>query len=92
MRFDVDPASGPITTYAPVGCSSCSKTGYRGRLALHEIMAVGEEIERLAVARAASSDIGRKAQSEGMRTLRQDGWLKIQQGITSVEEIMRVVV
>ncbi|KQQ93995.1 type II secretion system protein GspE [Leifsonia sp. Leaf325] len=92
LRFDVDPAGEPIGTFAPTGCSSCSNTGYRGRLALHEIMAVNEEIERLAVARAASSDIARAAQANGMRTLRQDGWLKVQAGLTSVEEIMRVVV
>ena len=55
-------------------------------------MAVNEEIERMAVARAASSDIARAAQANGMRTLRQDGWLKVQAGLTSVEEIMRVVV
>ncbi|WP_157487975.1 MULTISPECIES: GspE/PulE family protein [unclassified Leifsonia] len=92
LRFDVDPNGEPIQTFAPTGCSSCSNTGYRGRLALHEIMAVNEEIERLAVARAASSDIARAAQANGMRTLRQDGWLKVQAGLTSVEEIMRVVV
>ncbi|MEJ3404476.1 ATPase, T2SS/T4P/T4SS family [Rathayibacter sp. YIM 133350] len=92
LRFDVEPEVGSVATYGPKGCSSCSNTGYRGRLALHEVMAVGEEIERLAVSRAASSDIARAAKNGGMRTLRQDGWLKIQQGLTSVEEIMRVIV
>ena len=85
-------ANMPIPTmYRPVGCQSCSQTGYRGRVALHEVMTVTEEIERLAVARASSAEIGRVAREQGMLTLRQDGWAKVQLGITSIEEILRVV-
>jgi type IV pilus assembly protein PilB len=80
------------TLYRPIGCSACSKTGYKGRLALHEVMVVTEEIERMAVARASSADIGRVARSEGMTTLREDGLLKVGEGVTSFEEILRVVV
>jgi type IV pilus assembly protein PilB len=83
----------PIPTlYRPVGCTKCSGTGYRGRIALHEVMTVTEEIERLAVSRASTDDIGRAAQEQGMSTLRSDGWLKVLDGSTSVEEILRVVV
>ena len=92
LRFPVDPSQPVPQTWGPVGCSSCSNTGYRGRLALHEVMAVNEKIERLAVGRAASSDISAAATANGMRNLREDGWLKITAGLTSVEEIMRVVV
>ncbi len=77
--------------FRPTGCSSCSNTGYRGRLALHEVMTVTEEIERLAVARASSAEITRTAIQQGMLTLRQDGWAKAQMGLTSIEEILRVV-
>ncbi|MDO7882844.1 GspE/PulE family protein [Salinibacterium soli] len=77
--------------FRPQGCSSCSNTGYRGRLALHELMTVTEEIERLAVARASSAEIARVAIQQGMTTLRQDGWAKAQMGLTSIEEILRVV-
>lgn len=77
--------------YQPVGCRACSNTGYRGRIAIHEIMAVSEEIERLAVRRASSAEIKAVAMAEGMLTLRQDGWAKAQMGLTSVEEILRVV-
>jgi type IV pilus assembly protein PilB len=80
------------TLYRPVGCTKCSGTGYRGRIALHEVMTVTEEIERLAVSRASTDDIGRAAQEQGMSTLRSDGWLKVLDGSTSVEEILRVVV
>ena len=69
----------------------CSNTGYRGRIALHEVMTVTEEIERLAVARASSAEISRVAQDQGMLTLRQDGWEKVKLGLTSVDEILRVV-
>ncbi|MFJ3379092.1 GspE/PulE family protein [Curtobacterium sp. RRHDQ66] len=77
--------------FAPVGCAVCSNTGYRGRIALHEVMTVSEEIERLAVARASSAEISRVAQEQGMLTLRQDGWEKVKLGLTSVDEILRVV-
>ena len=75
-----------------VGCSACVGTGYRGRLALHEVMTVTEDIERLAVARASTEEIGRAARAHGMTTLKDDGWLKVGHGATSIEEILRVVV
>jgi type IV pilus assembly protein PilB len=85
-------ASQPVPTlFQPVGCSGCSNTGYHGRIALHEVMAVSEEIERLAVARSSSAEIARVAREQGMLTLREDGWAKAQLGHTSVEEILRVV-
>jgi len=91
LRFAFDPDQMPPTIYQPVGCPSCSNTGYRGRIAVHEVMTVTEEIERLAVARASSAEIGRVAREQGMITLREDGWAKVQMGLTSVEEILRVV-
>jgi len=78
--------------HRPVGCSACSKTGYKGRLALHEVMAVDGDIERLAVERASKDVIGQSAREAGMTTLREDGLAKVLQGITSIEEILRVVV
>ncbi len=90
--FPWTPEEALPTLYRPAGCSTCSKTGYKGRVALHEIMTVGEEIERLTVQRASAAAIGDVARSEGMLTLRQDGMAKVAQGITSIEEILRVVV
>jgi type IV pilus assembly protein PilB len=78
--------------YRPVGCSACTRTGYRGRIALHEVMHVSEEVERLAVHRASTDEISRVALAQGMVSLRDDGWLKVSGGLTSVEEILRVVV
>jgi type IV pilus assembly protein PilB len=80
------------TIYRPVGCSTCAKTGYRGRLALHEVMTVSEEIERMAVERASAVDIQKVAVEQGMLSLRLDGMEKVVAGVTALEEILRVVV
>jgi type IV pilus assembly protein PilB len=78
--------------YRPIGCSACSTTGYKGRLALHEVMAVSEEIERMAVTGASAVDIKKIATEQGMRSLRLDGMDKVLMGVTSLEEILRIVV
>lgn len=77
--------------FRPVGCVACSKTGYKGRLALHEVMRVTEEIERHAVAHSSSAEIQATAHRQGMIPLRDDGWYKVAMGQTSIEEILRVV-
>jgi type IV pilus assembly protein PilB len=79
------------TLFRPVGCPACAKTGYKGRLALHEVMLVSEQIERLAVQRASATEIGHVAREQGMRSLREDGLNKVLGGTTSIEEIFRVV-
>ena len=80
------------TLYKAVGCPACAKTGYKGRLALHEVMPITEEIERLAVERASALAIGQVAREQGMLTLRDDGMSKVLAGVTTLEEILRVVV
>ncbi|GAB3607785.1 hypothetical protein GCM10027413_31940 [Conyzicola nivalis] len=92
LRFAFDPNRPIPNLYKPVGCANCSNTGYRGRIAIHEVMIVTEEIERLAVQRASSAEISKVAIQQGLIPLRWDGWAKVQLGLTSVEEIMRVVV
>ncbi len=78
--------------YRAKGCAACSGTGYRGRLAIHELMHVTEEIERLTVERASTEELAKVAIAQGMRPLRQDGLVKVAKGHTSIEEILRVVV
>ena len=78
--------------FVPVGCSHCANTGYRGRIAIHEVMTVSEEIERLTVARAGATEISRTAVQQGMVSLRMDGWNKVCAGLTSIEEVLRVAV
>ncbi len=77
--------------FRAVGCTSCSNTGYRGRFGLYEVMPMTEEIERLTVERASSNAIREVAIDQGMRTLREDGLEKAAAGLTSIEEIARVV-
>ncbi|GEK19964.1 GspE/PulE family protein [Cellulomonas xylanilytica] len=90
-RFPWVPGEPLPELFRPGGCVTCSKTGYRGRLALHEVMRVTEEIERHAVAHSSSADIAATAVAQGMISLRNDGWQKVALGQTSIEEIMRVV-
>jgi len=91
-RFPWPEGEPPPRIYRPVGCTACSKTGYQGRLALHEVMTVSEEIERMAVERASATAIMEVACQQGMTTLRNDGLAKVVAGVTSIEEIFRVVV
>jgi type IV pilus assembly protein PilB len=91
-KFPFEPDEELPKLFRPAGCSACGKTGYRGRLAIHEVMSVSEEIERLVVERASSDEIAKVAREQGMATLREDGMAKVGQGITSIEEILRVVI
>ncbi|GIJ53353.1 GspE/PulE family protein [Virgisporangium aurantiacum] len=91
-RWPEDALGVPRTLFKAVGCKSCSNTGYRGRLALHEVMPVTEEIERLAVKRASAKEIHAIAIAEGMHDLRVDGLFKAMEGQTSVTEVLRVAI
>jgi type IV pilus assembly protein PilB len=82
----------PAQMWKAVGCRSCANTGYRGRLAVNEVLPISEEIERMAVAHASASEIKKVAVAEGMVTLRDDGLQKAASGQTTVEEILRVTV
>ncbi|MGI8665453.1 MAG: GspE/PulE family protein [Jatrophihabitans sp.] len=82
----------PQQFWRAVGCRSCAQTGYRGRLAINEVMPVSEEIERLTVQHAPASEIKKVAVTEGMVTLRDDGLRKTAEGLTSLEEVLRVTV
>jgi type IV pilus assembly protein PilB len=73
------------------GCSACGKTGYRGRFAVHEVLTVTEEVERLIVEREHSEDIKKMGIAQGMLTLRQAGLAQVRAGMTTIEEILRVV-
>jgi type IV pilus assembly protein PilB len=90
--IEVSADEAPPTLYRAGGCSACGNTGYKGRMALHEVMTVTEDIERLVTERASSEEIGKVAREQGMITLRQDGMTKVRMGHTSIEEILRVVV
>jgi type IV pilus assembly protein PilB len=79
------------TLQRAVGCASCGKTGYRGRFAIHEVLLLSEEMERLVIERRSTDDLVKQAVMEGMITLKKDGLRKVGLGFTSLEEIFRVV-
>jgi type IV pilus assembly protein PilB len=81
-----------VVLYRAKGCSRCNNTGYKGRLGLYEVMIVSEAIRRLTVERKSADEIGRVAAAEGMKSLREDGIDKVLLGMTSVEEIARVII
>jgi type IV pilus assembly protein PilB len=73
-----------------VGCTACSGTGYRGRIGLHEVMTMTDELEQLVVTRATGTEMRQVALAQGMTSLRDDGWAKVAEGLTTIEEVLRV--
>ena len=82
--------AGAATCFRGVGCPQCGGTGYRGRVALYEVMPVSDELRELVLNGASATDIKKTAMALGMMTLRQSGLLKLRQGLTTVEEVIRV--
>ena len=78
------------TVFEPAGCDVCTRTGYKGRRALFEVLEVDEDIEGAIVRRENATQIRNLSLSKGMKTLREDGWAKVFAGVTSVKEILRV--
>lgn len=76
--------------YKGTGCSECGNSGYLGRIGVFEVLSVSEKISRLILERASASEIEKQAKEEGMVTMKQDGYLKVLEGITTVEEVLRV--
>ncbi len=81
----------PITLWRGRGCELCHQTGYTGRLGIFSMMRVNDEIAELVVRRAPLADIRDAAKANGMMELREDGLIKVLEGITTPEEVMRVV-
>ena len=89
IGFQIE-AGQPPTFFRAAGCQTCSNTGYRGRLALHEVMVVTEEVEHLVVRNATGNEVRKLAVEQGMVPLRNDGWAKVAAGLTTIEEVLRV--
>ncbi len=81
----------PPVFYKGAGCNLCAKTGFRGRTGLFEILLMSEEIREMLIGNASASAIRAQALQEGMVSMRHDGMLKVAQGITSVNEVLRSV-
>ena len=78
-----------ITMYKPVGCDQCGGEGYRGRNGIYEVLPMDTDIRKLVTQAATTEDLENQAKKNGMSTMAEDGFLKIIQGITSLEEVMR---
>ena len=76
--------------YRATGCRRCRETGYQGRAGIYELLVTNDDIRRLAAERAPTHIVAQAAVQSGMRTLRQDGWLKVRRGLTSIDEVLRV--
>ena len=85
------PAHEDVEAYEAAGCTRCGGGGYRGRIGVYEIMPVSDAIRDLTLHSAAADQIAAAARAEGMRTLRDDAFEKVRAGVTSIEEVMRVL-
>ncbi|MDP2182428.1 MAG: ATPase, T2SS/T4P/T4SS family [Actinomycetota bacterium] len=90
VEFPYEPGH-PPKLFRARGCKKCNNIGYRGRMGIHEVLRMSETLERMCVENATADDIKRQAIAEGMLTLKDDGFAKVKSGLTSIEEIMRVV-
>ena len=79
-----------VKLYKGQGDQECNGSGYYGRIGIYEVLPVTEKISRLILEHAPSSDIEKQAKEEGMITMKQDGYLKVVEGVTSIEEVLRV--
>lgn len=86
----LSPSQSDIKLYRGKGCSECGNIGYKGRIGIYEVLVVTEKISRLMLERSDTLTIEKVAISDGMITIRQDGYLKVLQGETTIEEVMRV--
>ncbi len=87
VEFRLDPK---LILYRPIGCDSCRKTGYHGRLGIYELLVTNEEIRQMMTQKGTSDAIKQVAIRNGMKTMRMDGWDKAMSGITTIDEIVRV--
>src|SRR4030095_9541438 len=80
-----------ITFYRAVGCDQCNQTGYRGRVGIYEIMHVSDKLRRHIAQRGSEASLRDAALASGMISLGEDGLLKVKAGVTTPEELLRVV-
>jgi len=83
---------GHFTLYRPKGCEACGNSGYKGRIALHELMVCNDEIKHLIQERSRVSLLLAQALADGMRTLKQDGMEKVLQGLTDMKQVRTVCI
>ncbi len=88
--LDIKLSQGQMILYRGKGCEECNGTGYLGRIGIYEVLILNEKVGRLILERETSESIERQAIEDGMVTMKQDGYLKVVEGITTIEEVLRV--
>jgi type IV pilus assembly protein PilB len=91
LGFSVSVDVNEVTFYRGEGCDRCNHTGYKGRIAINEILPITPAIQKLIIHNASSREISEQAKKEGMKTLLDDALTKAAEGITTLEEVLRVV-
>ncbi len=86
----IEAEPGQYTVYTAGACEACGQRGYQGRTGIFEMMEISDPVRDMINRQADTESLRQQALSEGMRTLRQDGWLKVRAGVTSLEEVLRV--
>ena len=86
----ITPEGESIESFRGAGCDNCSGAGYLGRMGIFELMELDDEIRQRIMAGEDASQITETARRHGMRSLREDGWMKVRDGVTTAEEVMRV--
>ncbi|HSX18520.1 MAG TPA: GspE/PulE family protein [Candidatus Saccharimonadales bacterium] len=79
-----------LTFYVGKGCKECNNTGYLGRIGIFEVLVISEPVAKMIFTRQTSQEIENEAIKEGMMTMKQDGFLKVIEGMTTIEEVLRV--
>ncbi len=90
MRRNGLPAQEPVQLFVGQGCPACAHTGYQGRTGIYELLLVDETIRQLILNRAEAASIRQAAMSQGMQSMAEDGWVKVAQGLTTTQEVLRV--
>ena len=88
-RYGVD---GSVKFYRDVGCDKCNKTGYKGRIGLHELMVADDAAKKLIQERARVAELFASAVNSGMRTLKMDGMEKVMMGVTDMKQVRAVAI
>jgi len=86
----INPWGEPIETFRGAGCEVCFGSGYTGRVGIFELMELNDEIRKMIMKGADAVDLTTAAKRHGMRTLREDGWLKVADGVSTADEVLRV--
>jgi len=89
-ELGIQPTSEPTILHRGVGCNTCSNTGYKGRMAIHEVLMLNEDFRKGVLQRKSASELKKIARAGGMQTLRECGVRKVLKGLTAVEELLRV--